>query len=191
MIKAIIFDCFGVLVTESWESFCQEYFSSDQEKLSMAHTVAGQLNSGQIGYDTFIDQVAELAGISSEKARDYIDKNICNAPLLDYIQSKLKSNYKIGMLSNAGDNWLSEMFTKEQLAIFDDVVLSYRVGITKPNAQIYELSAERLKVLATECVFIDDLEKHVSGAKAAGMQAIVYHDFAQMKTELEKILATG
>lgn len=37
----------------------------------------------------------------------------------------LKPDYKIGFLSNAGANWLDELFIWQQA--FDEVVLSYQV----------------------------------------------------------------
>ncbi|MDB5164234.1 MAG: HAD-superfamily hydrolase, subfamily variant 3 [Candidatus Saccharibacteria bacterium] len=190
MIKAVIFDCFGVLVTEGWEPFLHKYLHGQTQKLNQAHKLGEQLNLGQITYNQFIDQTADLAGVTSEVARSFIDKNLANTPLFDHAFQELKGTYKIGMLSNAGDNWLEMMFTPQQLQLFDDIVLSYKVGIIKPNPEIYQLSAKRLGVEVGECVLVDDSARHVAGALATGMQAILYKDFDQMRRELEALLTS-
>ena len=125
MIKAVIFDCFGVLATEGWEPFCEKHFVGKPNLMHRARALAKQLNLGIIDYDTFIPRVASLAGVSEGQARAVIDNNVPNQPLFDYIKNDLKPKYKIGLLSNAGDNWLNEIFTPDQLALVDEYVLSY------------------------------------------------------------------
>jgi putative hydrolase of the HAD superfamily len=101
----------------------------------------------------------------------------------------LKPTYKIGLLSNVSTNWISEqLLTPEEMALFDDVVLSYKVGMTKPDPRIYKLAAEHLKVSETECLMVDDSENNCEGARAVGMQSICYQDFVQFKSELETLL---
>lgn len=189
MIKTIIFDCFGVLVTEAWDPFCRKHFRNQPQKLKSAHELGRKLNIGEINYEQFLKSAAELAGIKVQDAREFIDDNQPNAELFRYIRSHLKAKYKIGMLSNAGDNWLEELFSSNDLELFDDIVLSYKHGLTKPSSDIYLLAAARLEVKPAECVFIDDLEKHVNGARATGMKAVLYQDFEQMKQELEKLIS--
>lgn len=189
MIRAIIFDCFGVLATEGWEPYYRKHFGNNPKLLERSHQLVRQLNLGLINYSEFIDKVSILANITKDQALSVIDDNVPNQPLFDYIKSKLKPKYKIGLLSNAGDNWLAEIFSKEQLALIDDYVLSYAESIIKPEPEIYHLIAKKLAVKADECVMIDDRQKHIDGAKNTSMKAVLYQDFDQMKKELEEILA--
>jgi FMN phosphatase YigB (HAD superfamily) len=46
-------------------------------------------------------------------------------------------------------------------------------------------------VLPGEVIFIDDSYGHAEGAMTAGMKAIFYNNFGQMKAELAKILTAG
>ncbi len=189
MIKAVIFDCFGVLVTENWLPFKRQYFSGNQALFEEATDLGKQLNSGLIDYQGFLKKVAEKAGISEARAFQEIDGNVANEELFDYIAQTLRPRLKIGMLSNVGNNWLSKMFTVEQLALFDEMALSYKTGLLKPESQAYHSAAAMLGVEPDECVFIDDQERHCTAAREAGMRTIVYKNFEQMRTELEKILA--
>ena len=43
--------------------------------------------------------------------------------------------------------------------------------MVKPDRRIYEIVLERFGLRAEECVFFDDLEKNVEGAKAVGIEA--------------------
>ncbi len=189
MIKAIIFDCFGVLATEGWEPYYQKHFADKPEQLSEAHRLVKQLNMGNINYKIFITKVAKLANISEEQAIAVIDDNVPNEPLFAYIKDNLRPKYKIGLLSNAGANWLEEIFTPEQLTLIDDYILSYEASFIKPQPEIYKLMAQKLGVKTDECVMIDDRQKHVDGAVNSGMQAILYEDFGQMREGLEKLLS--
>lgn len=113
---------------------------------------------------------------------------IPNRELLDYIGSELKPKYKLGILSNVMAGFIYLILPKDDMKLFDDVVLSYKTGFAKPNPAIYQLSLKNLEVKASEAVFIDDQEAFCEGARGIGMQAIYYQNFEQMKTDLQKIL---
>lgn len=189
MIKAVIFDCFGVLTTESFGVFRDKYFAGSLNKRQQANQAMDKLNSGLITVEEFEKKLAGLADVTEATVQNYLGKNMPNEPLFDYIRTDLKPKYKIGMLSNAGSDWTDKLFEARDIKLFDDIVLSYKYGYIKPSPEIYLLSAKKLGLLASECVFIDDNQRLCEGAKTVGMQAILYQDFPQMKAELEKILA--
>jgi putative hydrolase of the HAD superfamily len=189
MIKAIIFDCFGVLATEGWIAFKHKHFGSDPAKMRRATELSHLLDSGFIGYDDSLQEIAQMAGVNPAEL-DRILRNVApNEELLDYIRDELKPRYRIGMLSNVGDNWLYSIFNDEQIALFDQISLSHESGITKPHPGAYESILSKLGEEAEACLFIDDLEANVTGAKTVGMQGLIYVDFAQLKRELAALLA--
>ncbi len=188
MIKAIVFDCFGVLASDGWLPFRDSHFASDPDKFEKVIEINKKVDAGIIKYDDFIAQVADLAGVSDADARKDIENNIPDEALFEYIKIELKSSYKIGMLSNAADDWLDEMFTPDQVGLFDAVALSFEIGAIKPNLLAYQTIANRLGVDLSECVFIDDQPKYCEGANLAGMQAILYKNVKQLKLQLTQIL---
>jgi len=188
MVRAIIFDCFGVLTYDGWLPFKKNHFGEDPEKNREATELGRQVNAGLLGYGEFIRQVAGMAEVSVEATSRAIHDNVPDEELFTYIRKKLKPRFKIGLLSNAGRNMLEEIFTPDQINVFDALGLSYEMGALKPDAEAYETIARRLGVNRDECVFVDDQERHCTGARKAGMQAILYKDFDQMKAELEKLL---
>lgn len=116
------------------------------------------------------------------------DGNGTNEALFEYIKNDLKPEYKIGLLSNVGSDMLHELFTQEQIALFDEKVLSFQVGTVKPDPMIYETAATRLDSLCEECMFIDDLERFCTAAEDVGMKAIWHTDTTQTITQIKELL---
>lgn len=187
-IKAIVFDCFGVLATDGWLPFKSRYFKRDNSLLSKATELNKKVDAGLESYDTFIGEVSKMAGIRVSQTVKEIEANVPNEELFRYISEELRPNYKLGILSNAGSNWLDEIFTSEQIQIFDAVALSYEIGAIKPSPITYETIASRLGLSTSECVFIDDQERYCTGAREAGMQAIQYITTQKLRQGLSLIL---
>ena len=188
MIKAIIFDCFGVLTTEAWLAFKYAHFGNDPEKMTHATVLNHRFDARLISNKDFIGGIAELAGVREQAVSDALHGTELNEALLDFIRHGLKPHYKIGMLSNIGPDWLASMFSNDDLALFDAITLSYEIGFIKPDQRAYQAAVNRLDVTAEECIFIDDQERNVTAAKEQGMYGIVYRNTPQAIAELSKLL---
>lgn len=188
MIKAIIFDCFGVLTADSWHEF-RVSLPADQQ--GEASKLNHKYCAGSIGKAEFLQSVSSLTGRPESFIASLIDnENSKNIPLLEYI-GQLKQDYKIGLLSNVASDFIQEkLLTEEEQKLFDSFILSYKYGLTKPDPEMYKLAAKKLQVKPLECVFVDDIENLAKASEAIGMKAIVYKDLPQMKHELNRILAS-
>ena len=183
--QAIIFDCFGVLTTDYWRQFVTS-LPTDQQ------LVVGELNkaydSGHLTSSDFMNEVEIVTSRRPNLSDHYRATATKNYELLSYI-TDLKPTYKIGLLSNVASDWVTEKFlTAEEASLFDVMIFSHNVGLTKPDERIFKLMANRLGVSEGECVMVDDLDANCTGARSAGMQAITYLDVAQTKAELEALL---
>jgi epoxide hydrolase-like predicted phosphatase len=187
MIKAVIFDCFGVLTTDSWKAFLDTL--PEGTDVARAKELNHQRDAGLIEHDDFMQQVFEITGRYPQDIERMTSSEVVkNTALLAYIK-ELKQDYAIGLISNIASNWIRESFlTAEEQERFDEMILSYEVGMTKPDPRIFMLACERLRVSPEEAVFIDDIPHYVEAARAEKLQAVVYRDFSQMKAELEAIL---
>lgn len=188
MIKAVIFDCFGVLAHDGWLPFREKYFSENPTKLNEATDLNKRSNAGFIDYEDFLHQVGELAGMTGEQARKEIEDNPADARLFHFMRQRLKPHYKIGMLSNASDYHLDDIFTSEQVSLFDEIVLSYQVGAVKPDPVMYQTIANKLGVLPEECIYIDDQPWYADGASAIGMKGIQFIDAQSTIAKIEELI---
>lgn len=189
MIRAIIFDCFGVLYVDPSKAFYEANVPNYHEIFQQLHDIDRQIDYGLISKTEHHEQVSELTGLSV----DFIAKNIHgthirNEELMASLAS-LRETYKIGMLSNISPGDMDTFFTPdERRSFFDADVLSGEVGITKPHPYIFQIMAERLGVEPGECIMVDDLEDNCAGADAAGMKAVLYRTNTQTLADLKKII---
>ncbi len=186
VIKGLIFDCFGVLYVGSLQML---YDITPKDRWRELHDLNVGSDYGYIGADEYAEALASITGRSKTdiielRAREHTR----NEPVVDYLR-ELKKHYKVAMLSNVGPELVERLFSEQERSeLFDAIVLSYTEGLVKPNPAIFTLTAERLGLTAGECVMIDDLEKNIEGADAAGMPGIVYTNLDSLKTDLTSVL---
>lgn len=192
MIKAIIFDCFGVLVGRGFEETYTVAGGDHKKDREFIEETLHRANSGQMTHDEFHEAMAGKIGVTADEFKTAAKKaEQPNYELLEYIIT-LKKKYKTAVLSNVNTGILERKIGKEWLEkCFDVWIASAEVGYIKPEREIYHHTAEQLGVEASECVFTDDREGYVQAAEAEGMKGIVYRDFEQLKRELEAILSGG
>ena len=111
---------------------------------------------------------------------------IISGPMLALVD-ELRKSYKIGLLSNTSVEYTSAVKDQSFWAHFDDVVFSYKVGLRKPDPEIYRLAAERLGFPSEQLVFVDDMPVNVEGAREVGMQGIVFENIDQLKEALKEL----
>lgn len=189
MIKAIIFDCFGVLIESPFDVMLNELDIKDSERANKILKIINTPAASKIDVQQSRIQIASLFGMSlNEYSSRLRSGQTKNTVILEYI-AELRGDYKIGILSNMARDGVFEFFTKDELdKYFDCVFTSGAIGYSKPNMRAYEIAAEKLGVTVNECIMIDDREDYCEAATNAGMKAVRYTTFMQMKRALESAL---
>lgn len=77
----------------------------------------------------------------------------------------------LALLSNAPVSFARFAERQPWARHFRELVFSGDVGMAKPEAEIFELLVARLGAEAGDCLFFDDKEANVAGARAAGLRA--------------------
>ncbi len=144
--------------------------------------------SGKMSADVYRGLVRETFRLRCTDAQfdaaysDMFSRNpdVCPLPAL------LKPRYRVLLLSNTNELHANQFLRQfaDVLAPFDALVLSYEVGIRKPDPHIYEHCRRLADRPASECLFIDDLPSNVEGAVACGWQGIVYRRGDDLRREL-------
>ncbi len=186
MIKAIVFDCFGVLMLEARQSFAQIH----QDKFDEIHEITRQADSGLIDRNDQITAYAQITDKPQEEIEEYLMNEHClNQDLVDVIKS-LKTKYKIGMISNIGADWYERLVPEDVRLLFDQTILSGEVGMVKPYPEIFELACFKFNMKPSEMIFIDDILDNCEGARAVGIQSIHYKNTAQVVSGLNSLSVT-
>lgn len=200
MIKAIIFDFAGPIMTWDNNEIYKKYEIKYSLKTdSLSNLMDEYLHGANLGeYENFFDfykKTKPSINLTLEKLNDIFQEAQSTVrvrpEMISYIKI-LSKKYKIAILSNftSGlEDLLKDAFIIRHL--FDVVVSSYNLKISKPDPKIYYHTLEtleKLNVKADEAVFIDDMERNVQAAKALGIEGIIFKNFYQFKKELNKIL---
>lgn len=171
MIRGVIFDCFGVLYGGSYQAL-QALCPVD--KLDDLRDLNRQSDYGFISTDDYIRGSAELVGKTAPEIEMlFRTEHVRNDELMEYVRT-LKGKCKLGLLSNVSNDVIEQLFSPDDLALFDAVVLSYKQHIVKPNPAAFSLAAEQLGLRPEDCVMIDDLAENCEGAEVTGMESILH-----------------
>lgn len=105
--------------------------------------------------------------------------------LYDFLLAARARGIRTALLSNAPG--APDEARQALYPFFDALVFSGEVGVGKPQREVYLLTADRLGLPAGLCVFIDDAERNVRGAVAAGMAGVHHTSVEETLTELSAL----
>lgn len=189
MVQGVIFDCFGVLYTESLKVL---QAACPVDKVRDLTDLNKQKDYGFISTQDYEEGVAILIGKTTEEVHDIIRQvRLRNSELVTWIyqQREQYPTVKTALLSNIGSATIGNLFTEKELQeLFDVRVLSYQEHLIKPHPEIFTLTAQRLGLSAGDCVMVDDREENCDGAEIAGMHSILFTTNARVEEQLTELL---
>lgn len=112
--------------------------------------------------------------------------------ILKQLYKERKSNkrrHKLFVLSNM-DNEMMKFLQQqypEIFSLFDGIVYSAQIESLKPDKKIYKELLNRYNLNPKETYFIDDQEENIEGAKAVGINSILYKNPSKLAQKLEKL----
>ena len=197
-VKAIVFDAGGVLFNSAESLFSEpikyvaKISGKPMEIVDEAYReVIREIESREVDKESFWNLLTTKLGVDiSYSIQDPIAegfKKFKKDTGVLGIVSRLKPKYKVALVSNAN---AIEAATEEVSSIyreFDEVVLSFKIGVRKPHPKIYQTIFDRLKVKPEETVFVDNSPTNIEEAKKLGMKAILFKNANQLRSELAKV----
>ena len=200
MIRAVLWDLGGVILTSPFDAFAR--FEADRQlpagflRLVNATNPDGnawaRLERNELtaaGFDVAF--AAESAALGHEvSGRDVIAllAGAIRPEMVAALDGVRAAGYATACLTNNVTGVYGRTDMDAVMARFDVVVESSKVGVRKPEARFYEIGCEMLGVGPEECVFLDDLGINLKPAKAMGMVTIKVTDPAAAIAQLESVL---
>ena len=199
--KAIIFDFGGVLIDLDIND-CKDAFKRDlgyekiDDVLDPCHQkgIVGDMEEGLITAEEFRAAVLKDArpGARPEEVDDAFMHILAGIPSYKgQLLNHLAKSYDIYILSNNNpivSSHMSELFAGvgvDYENVFKKSFLSFEMKALKPSEAFYKRVLEQIDCPVEDLLFIDDSQKNVDGAIAAGLPS-VYYDPA---TDLAALLA--
>jgi len=150
-----------------------------------ADILDGQTYWQTVARDTGVSFTAKQMGQLLEQ--DAIMWMNLNPAMIAWIPRIKAAGFRLGILSNMGFGVLDYMRPRfPWLAQFDYLTFSCNLGIVKPDPAIYLHTVKKLGVAPDQALFIDNLEKNITGAEAVGLHAALFQNVEQLQKDLSQ-----
>ncbi|MDE3117004.1 MAG: HAD-IA family hydrolase, partial [Pseudomonadota bacterium] len=184
MFEAVIWDFGGVFTTSPFDAFARYEREKGLPKGLIRHingtnhldNAWARFERAETDLDAFDREfAAEARALGHEvPGRDII-------PLLagdfrpEMIEAlrRIKARFKTGCITNnvpsmqaAGAGAPANLYKREIMDLFDQLIESSKLGLRKPDPKIYALMCEALDVAPAACIYLDDLGVNLKPARA-------------------------
>lgn len=203
MIKAVLFDVGGVIKTNyPLSKDTAEICGVSDEKVKEIKEerrlkVGIPAEKGLISDEDFWVGVSEILGkklpqtpeecVKIAKKR-YIENFVFHQEVVDLAKELKEKGIKIAILSNVFEYSAEVIRQKGGYDNFDPVILSYEVGMAKPEKDIYLYALRKLNLKPEECIFIDDKEENLVPARELGMKTVLAENQEQIVKDVWSII---
>jgi putative hydrolase of the HAD superfamily len=144
-----------------------------------------ELERGRVEPEAFFAWLGQRLGLVPEQVREAWSDIFEVDQAMARLMERLAARYPVYLWSNSSAPHLE--FLRPRLPVlerFRGLHLSYELGAIKPEPLFYEraLAAGRLRPQA--CVFIDDVEANLAGARALGIHTVLHTSAAATEAAL-------
>jgi len=198
VVKAIIFDCDGVLVDTERDAhrvgfnLAFKQFGIDAEWSVELYARLVLIAGGKERMRGYFDEAGWPAGVETDEAKDALILDLHKAKtritselvatlpvrpgILRIIDEARAAGVKLGVCTTSNPKFIDavlDLFGAERKAAFDFVHAGDVVAKKKPAPDIYLLALETLALPPSECVVIEDSRNGLLAATGAGLPVLI------------------
>jgi putative hydrolase of the HAD superfamily len=190
-VDAVVLDLGNVLVFHDdallFQRLAERGGRTADEVRAALREVWDPCNRGRLAGEALRHAVGRAAGVELEAA-DFPDLWSCHFRFHDAVYPLVESllgRVKVLLLSNTNATHLDWIRPRLPLLDrFDGLVLSYQVGVAKPDPAIFEQALKLAGTAAARTAFFDDVETYVQAARALGIQGHLFTDAPTFRGQL-------
>ncbi|HKH70426.1 MAG TPA: HAD family phosphatase [Vicinamibacterales bacterium] len=187
MTRCIVFDFGNVIALFDHMVACQQLASlsrptrdpHDVYERIFKTSLEEDYDCGRLSTAAFVERLRrdlQLDASDEAIARAWCDIFTPNPAIEEVIVREKRRGTRLVLASNTNElhyQWFSRAFDRV-LELFDEQVLSFRVGGRKPELRFFDACIRAAGRTAHDIIYIDDRPDYVAAAAALGMQAVVY-----------------
>lgn len=194
MTSTVIFDMGNVLINFSHEKACAQISTlcdrpaHDIFRVLFSSGLEMRYEAGQVTREELLRQME--IGLGCKLDMQQVVEAACDIfwpkPDMEALAAGIKAaGYRLVLLSNVNEDHFEYIQARYDFPrLFDEHVLSYKVGACKPDDLIYQRAITAARCDASKCLFIDDVQENVDAAKRNGIPAVLYRGTSQLKNDL-------
>jgi putative hydrolase of the HAD superfamily len=121
----------------------------------------------------WLDSIAEATGAPAQALAEWDSyRGYLDTAVLDFVQEVRRAGRPVALATNATDDLRDDLARFGLTEAFDAVVSSAEIGRHKPSPEFFIAACAAVDTPADECLFVDDTDRNVRGARAAGLPAL-------------------
>jgi len=195
-IQLIISDFGGVICTFDYRIFCERLArrigrsAEDIYAASTGSDLQAAFERGSLTGPEYHRTVMGLFGADVTYAEFFpmYGDIFTEIPATGELLRRLCTRYPLYLLSDTNEIHFGYVKqTVKLLRVFAECIVSYKVGAMKPDPAIYREALRRSGLPAEACVFVDDRQENVEGARRVGMHAFRFTSAEQCAADLESL----
>ncbi len=148
------------------------------------------VESGKLPQREFEQVMGRLLGLDDKGLLEKALSDLSPRPeIIDLTRRARTKGVRVAALSNSWGTGDYDPYAGWELDdLFDAVVISDQVGLRKPNPEIFRLTASKIGLPPGECLFVDDTEHNLPGARNLGMGTLFFTGADSEVAEIERLI---
>lgn len=189
MIRNIVFDMGRVLLEYDPYQACYRHAKNVENALIVKKAIfdhpdwPAKIDGGLLHDDEYLLEVQERLETQERKELAkgvlsdwWLDSLFPKQGMQQLIEGLLEKGCRLYVLSNCGYTFRKFEYKIPHVEQFSGILVSAEELLLKPDVKIFQRLCDKFGLQMDECVFVDDLQKNVDGAVAAGMQGYCFAD---------------
>jgi putative hydrolase of the HAD superfamily len=197
-LRAVIFD-YGMVLSAPADPAAHQQLvhifgapAETFEKQYWVHRLA--YDEGQLDGPSYWKLCAAESGVrlTEPQIHELIETDIrmwssLNQPMVDWALQVKDSGFRVGILSNIGEELAASLIARPWVNRFDHNTWSCHLRLAKPDPAIYHKAVEGLGVKPEEALFLDDRQENVLAAQSVGLHAAIFRDIEKLAADLQSL----
>lgn len=188
MIDTIFFDWGGVIADDPGDDFLlnllRKIGATDTQAKEIYDGTMRRFIRGEISEAEYWQMLRERYGFTIHEniSEDFKEWRglVKNDEVLALVDEARAVGVQVALLTNVIEPTYNVLANAGYYDSFDAVIASCKVGLAKPQTEIYQLALEQMGAMAEKSLFIDDKQRNIDPARTLGFHTVLAENPTQI-----------